>query len=120
MGLRCFQWRGISLGSPCRESAWERPGVSLPPQALDGSVESYSICIHLGKVATSATLLIVKEITGNKNGNKAATDRQHSFRVDSSTSCLRIARLRNAVKFGTVNLMSITARPKSASRRRQG
>ena len=39
--------------------------------------------IKLGKPATSVTLLIVKEITGNKNGNKAATDRQHSFRVDA-------------------------------------
>ena len=26
---------------------------------------------------------MVKEITGNKNGNKAATDRQHSFPVDA-------------------------------------
>jgi hypothetical protein len=44
-------------------------------------------CIKLGKVATSATLLMVNEITGNKNGNKngnnAATDRQHSFRVEA-------------------------------------
>jgi hypothetical protein len=34
----------------------------------------------LGKPATSVTLLMVKELIGNKNGNNAATDRQHSWR----------------------------------------
>jgi hypothetical protein len=51
--------------------------------ACDGPVESTAISIMLGKPATSVTLLMVKEITGNKNGNNAATDRLHSFRVGS-------------------------------------
>src|ERR1700728_3771533 len=52
-------------------------------QACDGPVESTAISMMLGKPATSVTLLMVKELTSNKNGNKTATDQQHSFRVDA-------------------------------------
>ncbi len=46
--------------------------------------QSIECAYNLQKVATSVTSLIVRYLSGNKNGNRVATNQQHSFRAGAA------------------------------------